>query len=162
MRLDPRSAVVGAISAAALAATLSWAQTTAPPLIQQGQVPRATLPTALFNNKPILVAGIPTPQQMVRIEGGVQFIVPQGKLLVFTGMGSMDGPGTTFAPKIFINGKSTLVGHLIVEQGPKMIAGAGPALIAIPPGLVAVEGDVVAVEGTGTFPAIALGYLVDA
>lgn len=100
----------------------------------------------------VRVLGVPTAQQMVRIRGGTPFVVPQGKLLVLTGLGM----GSTGTSELRIDGQ------LEVAAGNYSPSEQYSSVVALPPGLAAGSGSTVEVVVTyGQATGRAWGYLVD-
>lgn len=113
---------------------------------------------------PLEVLGVPSPQQMMRVEEGTPFTVPTGKLLVITGLASN---GFTFGNadklvQLSFGSQPVIAAMLLDWQGGGSYTGGGPAVSSIPPALVAQAGVVVSVQDPTTDLGIALGYLVDA
>jgi hypothetical protein len=116
------------------------------------QVPGNVQPILLSNGM-VRVAGIPTPQQMMRVHEGQPFTVPPGKLFVVTGLGQAQLI-TGYAANLRFNGQIILTYNFSSGLSP---------FGDIPPGLAAPAGTVVSTDtpGGGT-TAVTLGYLVDA
>lgn len=124
---------------------------------------------------PIQVDGIPTPGQMVAVyESGASipvsghvavgsFVVPSGKLLVITGVGSTgEANSTTKMTQVLFDGSVAVAGLLYKWQGGGSYAGGGPAVPEVPPGLVATEGTTITVVDASSDFGVAFGYLADA
>ena len=139
--LHPRSLLAGAAIA-----SLAWFTTSA-------QFSSPVVSRVVVEQR---IAGIPTADQMVRIEqAGGPFTVPAGKILVITGLGAIGD-----------HGDSNLVidGVLVAEANTDTPGGAGssstPSIRALPAGLTATAGQDVTVSAGGS-GGIVLGYLVD-
>jgi len=106
-----------------------------------------------ISNGLVRVAGIPTPQQMMRVHEGLPFTVPAGKLFVVTGLGQAQLI-TGYAANLRFNGQIILTYSFSSGLSP---------FGDIPPGIVAPEGTEVSTDtpGGGT-TAVVLGYLVEA
>jgi hypothetical protein len=120
--------------------------------------PRDTISASLLPltiSGKIQVAGIPTPQQMMRVVEGSPFTVPANMLFVVTGT-AVDAWNTNSGHQTLFNG--TVVLNSRIHNG----VGTGAlSVMPIPPGLVAPAGtsiDCAAGAGKG----IVLGYLADA
>lgn len=117
--------------------------------------PFAELPLTISG--PVEVAGVPTPQQMMRIVEGQPFVVPNGKIFVATGIG---------ADQILFSGKFDLRIHSTIVAEAELPRGSVPSasILPVPPGIAAHAADTVDVvepNATGVV-GIALGYLADA
>ena len=58
---------------------------------------------------PVEVMGIPSPDQLVRIDKGQQFLVPPSKVLVITGVASRQATAGSF--QILVDGTNALGGY---------------------------------------------------
>jgi hypothetical protein len=103
------------------------------------------------------VAGIPTPQQMMRVREGETFTVPAAKIFVVTGLGSILEHDNSVV--LFLDGENWLVTH------PRVYDQDVTTIRPVPPGLTASAGQVVTVAGGNPLVATdaqVVGYLVDA
>ena len=105
----------------------------------------------LPDGKLVRVAGIPSPSQIIRINGGVPSLpilctVPSGERFVVTALGS---PSTNKDPSMRVDGSQVL--------GASLGAGSGPSVVPIPPHYIVDSGAVIQVSDLG----FVLGYLVD-
>lgn len=106
--------------------------------------------------RPIEVAGIPVPKDMVQIKSGTPYVVPTGKVFVLTGLG-----GTTYASVIIeltVNGQS----EVITNPSSSSLNGL-PSVQSVPAGFTAPGGSTVEVGPSGGLgpPGRAWGYLAD-
>ena len=92
----------------------------------------------------ITIAGIPVPENQIRLEPNAPLTVPSGALLVVTGVGSLDEFQSN--PAVRFNGQQVLDVRLFDSNERR-------ALVEVPPGLVADGGTVVSCTG------VLLGYL---
>jgi hypothetical protein len=118
--------------------------------------------------RPLVIAGIPTPAQMVRVSEDQPLIVPQGTVFVATGIASTanNTDGGHKVIEVQFDGTTVLLGTLSRPAGVN-ISGSGPSIPQIPPGLVAPAGTTVGVKessSTASNPAkaVLLGYLANA
>jgi hypothetical protein len=107
----------------------------------------------------VIVDGIPTPQQMVRVESGIPYLVPDGKLFVLTGLGAAES--SINHVRLIVNG--------VVEVGRDQMLNASldgswdtTSIAPAPPGFTAAPGDILEVTVEGVEAGRAWGYLVDA
>ena len=155
MKLDALSLLVGAASLGVVLLTVSAFQ------VPVGSSPTTSLwsTVGLTIDGPVQIEGIPTPQQMMRVQEGAAFDVPEGKLFVVTGLGSYSAENDLRVAVRF--GSQTVLAATISQASG---AGGGPAVVSVPPGMVAgPEENVQAttLQGSGSF-AVVLGYLADA
>ncbi len=147
-RIHAPSAALGAL-VLGLAGLLIGAQVVGPAPVA---VPRPTLNAGvLIAGGPVTVRGIPTPQQMLRIEENTNYTVPAGKIFVATGIARINGDQDF--------GYISFDGQVVARF---------PVPMEIPAGLTAPAGTVVNVVCTAfatcTVPPVMvlLGYLDDA
>lgn len=135
------------LSAAGCAALLLFAFSFSSPALP----PAPALPPQV--NSPVIVRGLPTPAQMVRIEENTIFTVPVGKIYVVTGHMILL-PATVGAFRLFLNGTQYLFFPLGIGGLPVASGFALPA------------GTIITCDGGAPFPGIprvtVLGYLGDA
>ena len=99
----------------------------------------------------LIVKGIPTPAQMIRVVSDIPMSVPAGKRFVATGLGTTHGELTS---EVLIDGQLLLKARLDNMYG---------YVIPIPPGMAARAGSIVKVKDNVTpSDAVLLGYLADA
>lgn len=132
---DSRSLLLGAVATAGLLALMAQATPTLAPLyrVQYG----------------------PHPRDMVQIKEGTPYVVPVGKILVLTGVGTAD-MGTAYSVEIWLNGTKALG----AVPGP---GGNQLTVLPVPSGLTAGAGTQVEVEslspGGVVFFGVVWGYL---
>ena len=151
VQIHPLSLVVGA-ALFSLGSLLVGAQQT-PTVSGAPTDDRTFAEVPITLSGPVQVEGVPTPQQMMRIDEGSPFMVPAGKIFVATGTGFTNSPPGQHQALVEFDNTSVLNNQ--ADSG-------RPTTMAIPPGLVAHEGTVVRVSGNASNPAVLLGYLADA
>jgi hypothetical protein len=141
------SALAGVAGAALVAGLLGFQQVGNPAPVRVPSGP------SLFLGSPVVVEGIPTPDQMVAFQQ--TFTVPPGKRLVITGLGSVGNVDGT--ANLFFDGAVVLA-----SKPGGTSSGDGCSVRPVPPGLTAKEGVVVTVSNVGVAFGRVHGYLVDA
>ncbi len=118
-------------------------------------------------SRPLVIAGVPTPAQMVWVPEDQPLVVPKDKVFVATGIASTanNTDGGHKVIEVQFDGTTVLLGTLSRPSGSN-ISGSGPSIPQIPPGLVAKAGTTVSVKessSTAANPAkaVLLGYLAD-
>lgn len=108
-------------------------------------------------SRPVRLAGIPDPTQMLLIREGTPFVVPQGKILVLTGLGGSNHLGAnTLEVTLRVDGLDEVAASI------RMPYGQGTTIADAPPGFSLRAGATVEVlSQTGTI-GCAWGYLADA
>src|SRR5688572_20767542 len=96
------------------------------------------------------IAGIYDPHSAVVIREGTPYVVPAGKLLVFTGLGTTLGG----IVGLYIDGG--------LETSASYGSAGNPSVVAIPPGLTAGAASVVTVGFSSSSTGRAWGFLIDA
>lgn len=102
------------------------------------------------------VSAFPDPRDAVQILEGAPYTVPEGKLLLLSGLGVRDGSGNFDAPFLEIDNQRIVEVNLDYDSN---TAFAIATIQPLPDGLVATAGQVVEAsnnDGTG----VALGFLV--
>jgi hypothetical protein len=136
MKISPVSALVGALLAAVV--FLSMAQTTV--------------------GTPLRVEYQAHPRDMVQINGSTPYTVPQGKLLVITGVGSVLNAAVT-SSALSVNGQVEARATFFLQGN---AVGAVPSMATFPSGLTAGSGSVVSVvDNANPVDGRAWGYLVN-
>jgi len=99
----------------------------------------------------LTIAGVPSPDQMIRVVDGEPMTVPVGKRLVVTGLASLPEPPPSQRVGVLFDGEYVIQAGL-----------TDGSIAGIPPGLVAQSGTVVEVRdnnGTAQKSCVLLGYL---
>jgi hypothetical protein len=115
-----------------------------------GPVQRLALPTAGV----VRIAGIPSPDEMMRVREGEVFVVPANKIFVVTGLGSALEHDNSVA--LFLDGQNWLVMH------PRVYDQDVTTVRPVPAGLAATAGQQITVSGGNPLVASdaqVIGYL---
>lgn len=154
IEIQPRSALVGAtllglgLLSMSAVQSIEFVPDTAPGVSQ----------VFISPGTPLTINGIPTPQQMARVQEGTDLTVPPGKVFVVTGLGSYSAENDLRVGVRF--GAQTVLAATISQLTG---SGAGPAVVSVPPGMVAQSGELVqavTLQGAGPY-AVVLGYLAE-
>ncbi len=118
---------------------------------------------SIILRRPVVVEGVPTPDQMMRIEEGSPVTIAADQLFIATGLGVRNYSNTsTISVSAHFNGGMVMEAHPIVNSNNSIpITGGGSSVVPIPPGLKAGPGTMISVDcddGVG----VLLGYLADA
>lgn len=128
-----------------------------------GGIAFLSMSQAIVVTSPLRIEYAPHPREMVTIRGGTPYVVPPGRVLVLTALGSTDGnAGAAFTVGLLVNGQREVTGFAGTGTVGQHLSD-GTTMKAVPLGFTVAAGstvEVVEIIGSQTPLAIrAWGYL---